>query len=165
LDLQCKLKKQGAFKVHKEVNFLWDIFASSSRTNKNFFYDYPEWKMKHLPKVLLIDDEVDYLNLLTPILRRRGFDVYSLSNGEDVLTVTRKFMPDIILLDVRLGRFDGRLLCWQIKTDKGIRGAKIILHSAFPDVESSYKTYCADEFILKPTEADYIIARFKFHLG
>lgn len=120
--------------------------------------------MKYLPKVLLIDDEVDYLNLLTKILRKRGFDVYSLSGGEDVLTVTRKFKPDIILLDVRLGDFDGRLLCWQIKTEKDINKITIILHSAYPDVETEYKSFCADEFILKPTEIDYIISRINYYL-
>ena len=121
--------------------------------------------MKYLPKVLLIDDEVDYLHLLTALLRKRGFEVYSLSSGEDALTVTRNFKPDIILLDVRLGRFDGRLICWQIKTEKDIKGVTIILHSAFPEIETEYKSYCADEFILKPTEIDYIIARINYHLN
>ncbi len=121
--------------------------------------------MKNLPKVLVIDDEVDYLDLLTAILRKRGFDVHSLSTGEDVLTVTRNFKPDIILLDVRLGNFDGRLICWQIKTEKSIKDVTIILHSAFPEIESEYRSYCADEFIVKPTEVDYIISRIKSYLS
>jgi DNA-binding response OmpR family regulator len=120
--------------------------------------------MKHLPKVLLIDDEVDYLDLLTTILRKRGFDVHSLSSGEDVLTVTKKFKPDVILLDVRLGNFDGRLICWQIKTEKDIKEVTIILHSAYSDIETEYKSFCADEFILKPTEIDYIVSRINSYL-
>ena len=120
--------------------------------------------MKYLPKVLVIDDEVDYLHLLTTILRKRGFDVYSLASGEDVLTVTRSFKPDIILLDVRLGNFDGRLICWQIKTEKDTKEIRIILHSAFPEIQTEYKSYCADEFIVKPTEVDYIIARINSYL-
>src|SRR5258708_7297772 len=112
--------------------------------------------MRYLPKVLLIDDEVDYLHLLTALLRKRGFDVYSLSSGEDALTITRNFKPDVIVLDVRLGNEDGRKICWEIKTEWDIKGVPIILHSAFADVEKEYKTYYADEFILKPTDINYL---------
>jgi len=120
--------------------------------------------MNYLPKVLLIDDEVDYLHLLTALLRKRGFDVYSSSSGEDAITITRNFKPDVIVLDVRLGNEDGRKICWEIKTEPDIKDVTIILHSAFADIENGYKTYYADEFILKPTEIDYLVSRINAHL-
>ena len=118
----------------------------------------------HLTRVLIIDDEIDYLDLLSKILRKRGFDVHALSAGDDALAITRSFKPDVILLDVRLGEMDGRLLCWQIKTTKDTHTVPVILHSAYGEIETEYKSYCADEFILKPMEVDYIIARMNAHL-
>ena len=120
--------------------------------------------MKHLPKILLIDDEVDYIRSLTVLLKTKGFDVYSLLSGEAALKTTRSFRPDVIVLDVRLGNEDGEKICQQIRSDNDIKHVSIILHSAFPDMEDYYKICGADDFILKPTNIDQLISRINHQL-
>jgi DNA-binding response OmpR family regulator len=120
--------------------------------------------MKYLKKILLIDDEVDYLHLLTIMLRRQGFDVYSITNGHQVSDTIKTFKPDMILLDVRLGNLDGKALCKQLKSDPATNNIKIILHSAFPSIENEYQLCGADDFVLKPTDVPDLVGRINKQL-
>ena|SRR5437868_6303874 len=120
--------------------------------------------MKNLKKILLIDDEVDYLHLLTMMLRHQGFDVYSISNGQEISEVIHSFKPDLILLDIRLGILNGQELCRQLKSDPGTKHVKIILHSAFPNIENEYQLCGADDFVLKPTDVNDLISRINCQL-
>jgi DNA-binding response OmpR family regulator len=120
--------------------------------------------MKYLPRILLADDEADYLTLLTSLLRANDFDVYSLSNPDHIFNLARVFKPDIILLDVRLGNYDGKEICRQLKADDDSKSIKIILHSAVPGIADEYHLCGADEFIMKPTEMSYLLARLRIHL-
>ena len=120
--------------------------------------------MKYLPRILLVDDEVDHLHLLTALLRENGFDVYSLSHPEDIFTTIKVFKPGIIILDVKLGNYDGKEICRQLRANQDTKDIKVILHSAFPEIEKEYQQCGAQEFILKPTELSHLISRLNFHL-
>jgi DNA-binding response OmpR family regulator len=120
--------------------------------------------MKYLPRILLVDDEVDHLHLLTAILRENGFDVYSLSNPDDIFATIKVFKPNIIILDVKLGNYDGKEICARLKADESTRAIKVILHSAFPEIEEEYHLCGAEEFIIKPTNISHLISRLNFHL-
>src|SRR5215813_3235531 len=106
--------------------------------------------MKYLPKILLVDDETDYLYLNTARLRNKGFDVYSISDSEEVFTIVNSFRPDLIILDVMLGKHDGRDMCRQLKNEPGNKHIKILLNSALPEAGKHYRLFGAEEFILKP---------------
>ena len=120
--------------------------------------------MKYLPKILFVDDEMDYLHLNTALLRKHGFDVYSLASGEEVFTTVSSFKPNLIVLDVRLGKHDGRMICQQLKADPGNRAIKVILGSAFPEVAKDYDQYGAEEFLQKPHTIEQLISRINYHL-
>lgn len=120
--------------------------------------------MTYLPKILLIDDEEDFLSICSPFLRNNGFDVYSLSTEDDVFKIVRAFKPLLIILDVRMGVHDGRKICQQLKEDPGTKSIKIILHSAFSHIENEWQKYGAEDFILKPYSLSQLISKINYHL-
>jgi two-component system, OmpR family, phosphate regulon response regulator PhoB len=120
--------------------------------------------MKYLPKILLVDDEVDHLHLLTALLRGHGFDVYSLSNPDEIFAIIKTFKPKIIIMDVKMGSYNGKEICAQLKADEETKSIKVTLHSAFPEIEQEYKLCGADDFIIKPTHISDLISRLNFHL-
>jgi len=120
--------------------------------------------MRYLPRVLLVDDEVEHLHLLTELLRKNGFDVYSLSNPEDLLATIKSFKPGIIILDIKMGNYDGKEICAQLKANEETKSIKVILHSAFPQIEKEYELCGAEEFIIKPTDLSHLVSRLRFHL-
>jgi DNA-binding response OmpR family regulator len=120
--------------------------------------------MKYLPKILLIDDEADHLHLLTVLLRKNGFDVCPLSNPNDIFQVVKTFRPNLMILDVKIGEYDGREICKKLKANEETKSIKVILHSAFPEIEKQYQLCGAEEFIIKPTDISTLIARLNHHL-
>jgi DNA-binding response OmpR family regulator len=104
------------------------------------------------------------LHLLSVLLRKHGFDIYSLSTPEDIFSTMKLFKPDIILMDVKLGNYDGKEICAQLKANEDTKSIKIILHSAFPEIEKEYQLCGAEEFILKPTDISNLVSRLNFHL-
>jgi len=112
-------------------------------------------------KILVIDDDVDLLFLGSSMLRQKGFEVHSLARPENVLHVVKSFRPDLILLDIKLGDYDGRDLCLQLKNNPETKDIKIILYSAFPETSVDVMKYGADDFIMKPYEMDYMIGRIR----
>jgi two-component system phosphate regulon response regulator PhoB len=117
-----------------------------------------------MPRILIIDDDVDLLFLGSSLLKQRGFEVFSLSRADEVFETVQSFEPNLILLDVKLGDQDGRDICLRLKSDPNISSVKIILYSAFPETSVEYSKYGADDFIVKPYEFNHLVERIRFHL-
>jgi DNA-binding response OmpR family regulator len=118
-------------------------------------------QMKYLPRVLIVDDETDFLQLMTVVLRSNGFDVYSIANGKNVFSTIRSCKPDIILLDVKLGNHDGREICKELKSNSETKHIKVLLHSAFSHVAWEYQNCGADGFLLKPDHIPDLLHKMK----
>jgi len=58
-------------------------------------------------KVLLVDDEADFLHPMTYFLESNGYSVSKASNGRDALRVIKEDTPDIVFLDIILPDLDG----------------------------------------------------------
>jgi len=120
--------------------------------------------MKYLPKILILDDESDFLSRSSALLRKSGFDVYSLLDAEEVFGIVERYRPDIVFLDIRLGSHDGRSICREIRDRYDIKFPKIILQSVLPEFGMEYREHGADDFLLKPFTMDQLIAMIKHHL-
>jgi DNA-binding response OmpR family regulator len=117
-----------------------------------------------IPRILVVDDEKDHLHLLSTLLSKKGFEVYSLSNPAEIGAIVISFKPNIVVLDVRIGKYDGKEICKQLKSAEHSKGIKVILHSAYPEIKNEYKLCGADEFILKPVAIDHLVSRLNYNL-
>ena len=64
-------------------------------------------KDKPMPKILLVDDEPDIIEIIQYHLEKEGYLVKSATNGLECLKVAKSFVPDLILLDVMMPEMDG----------------------------------------------------------
>jgi len=83
-----------------------------------------------MKKVLIIDDDKDFLFCLRAILAHKGYQTKALEKGSQAMDATLSFTPDVIVLDVHLEEVDGRDVCRELKDDKNTRGIPIIMISA-----------------------------------
>jgi DNA-binding response OmpR family regulator len=82
--------------------------------------------------VLIVDDDVDVLRLVTYLMEARGWSVRSVTSAEDALVELATARPDLLLLDLSLPRRDGIGLLKLL--DRGLgRPGQVILISALPE--------------------------------
>ena len=59
------------------------------------------------PKVLVVDDDSDIVELLEYNLTKEGYSVLTASNGRKAIDIAKAFVPDLILLDIMMPQLDG----------------------------------------------------------
>ncbi|MCQ9206373.1 MAG: response regulator [Omnitrophica bacterium] len=77
-------------------------------------------------KILIVDDEEDFLNTTGPILKNAGYEIIQSSNGKDAANLARKHRPDLILLDINMPGIDGSRTTDILKNDDSTRNIPII---------------------------------------
>lgn len=78
-------------------------------------------------RVLVADDDVDLVDLLSMDLAHQGFEVLTASNGKEVLQILRVQKVDLLLLDVMMPYMDGYHVAFEVSSTMGDTGPKILL--------------------------------------
>ncbi|KPJ69946.1 hypothetical protein AMJ44_01275 [candidate division WOR-1 bacterium DG_54_3] len=124
-------------------------------------------------KILVIDDDPDFVDAITPILESALYDVVTASNPKEGKEKLLKEKPNLILLDIMMDSlFDGFSLCNDIKTSKEFEDMKntpIIFVSAVKEMTGSRFQFKGeeqglvgpDDYIDKPVKPDDLIARIE----
>jgi signal transduction histidine kinase len=122
---------------------------------------------KTVGDLLIIDDTIDNLDMLTEIMGKRGFRVRACLSPELGRREAHDNPPDLILLDVGLPGIDGYTLCREFKSDPILADVPIIFISAFSHVDHKIKGFEAGgvDYIGKPFHAQEVIARVESHLA
>jgi DNA-binding response OmpR family regulator len=81
-------------------------------------------------KVLVVDDEADFRQLLEYNLARQDCEVFTAANGLDALNEARRVLPDVILLDLMLPDLDGFSVCQILRAQPSTAGIPVIIISA-----------------------------------
>ena len=118
-----------------------------------------------MKKILVIDDDVDILDVVTLVLTRNKFVVKAISNCRHIFTVIKAFLPNLILLDISIGNTDGRAICKQIKQFHETLSIPVILFSANRDLEHYIKGYLSNGCISKPFEIPVLLETIRKHIA
>ncbi len=114
-------------------------------------------------KILIVEDNEMNRDMLSRRLQRKGFDTKMAINGEEALSLTRQYRPDIILMDMSLPIIDGweatRFLKKQEET-KNIPIVGLSAHAREIDVIRGKKAGC-DAYETKPVDLDSLINTIK----
>ena len=116
--------------------------------------------------ILVVDDESESLVLLTEILAAEGFEVRSANSGQLALASIAAWVPQLILLDVRMPGIDGFEVCRRIKSSEETRDVPLMFISAATAVEERVAGLAlgAVDFINKPFQREELLARVRTHL-
>src|SRR5258708_7477597 len=103
-------------------------------------------------KVLVVDDDVDLLDLMTYALRREGYNVLAAVDGQQALQRWESESPDIVLLDGNLPKIDGFEVCRRIRHESK---TPIIMLTARDEEEDILRglQIGADDYMTKPFSA------------
>ena len=115
------------------------------------------------PRVLVVDDEDDLLELVRYNLAKDGYEVECVGSGEQALLSARANPPDLVVLDLMLPAVDGLEVCRRLKADAKTRDVLIVMLTAKgeeADMVAGLERG-ADDYIAKPFSPRVLSARVR----
>ena len=108
-------------------------------------------------RILIVEDEASIIDLLTLVLTREGYEVYSCQTGRDAIAM-KKVHPHLVILDVMLPGLDGASIIKIMNEDETLASTPVIVTSALVESEKMFvgypqvKGFCSKPFAL----ADFV---------
>ena len=118
------------------------------------------------PRILLVDDNTNNLQVLRETLDGLGYKLLIAKNGKSALEIVRKAGPDLILLDIMMPDMDGYEVCRKLKAAASTQHIPVIFLTAMADAEDEAKglSLGAVDYITKPINPELVRARVRNHL-
>ncbi len=123
-------------------------------------------------KILLIDDDVDFVEATKIVLESKAYEIVVAHEGDEGLRMAGKENPDLIILDVIMPVKDGFTAAEQLKKDPQLRKIPVIMLTAFADkggetslAASRGLTLDAEDYIDKPVSPEELLKRVEKHLS
>ena len=116
--------------------------------------------------ILIVDDEIPNLKLLTQLLSQQGYQVRPAERPRLAIDSALALPPALILLDVRMPEMDGFEVCKRLKQDERTKDIPVIFISALQEVEEKVRGFEAGgvDFITKPFQKEEVQARVRTHM-
>jgi DNA-binding response OmpR family regulator len=115
-------------------------------------------------RILVIDDEENYLSLLSKILGKEGYEVRATTDGKQGLEWLENDPFDLALVDIRMHPMNGLSVLERIKSR--LPDFKVILVTSYPDDESRTRALLlgATAYLVKPIDIDELKETIRGHL-
>jgi len=122
--------------------------------------------MERRAKILLVDDDPDFVEATKVVLESRPYEVITALSGEEGLQKARAEKPDLVLLDIMMPGIDGFQVCQQLKKDPQLSQIPVIMITSFSEkyMESSIGLSQglgleAEDFVDKPVAPTELLIR------
>src|SRR5262249_56676746 len=124
-------------------------------------------RRRRMPKILIVDDEADNLELLSRRLARRGFAVVTAGGAADGLVRARAELPNVILMDVKMPDMDGYEATRRLKADAATARIPVVMLTAqaMPEDRDRALEAGADEYESKPVDLARLLEKIGALLG
>ena len=123
--------------------------------------------MNTVNDILIVDDHIPSLRLLTELLEKEGYRARPVEIAQAALDSAVAMPPGLILLDIRMPDMDGYEICRRLKQDTRTAHVPVIFVSALHDAEAKDRGFQAGgvDYISKPFEESEVLARVKTHMN
>jgi len=117
-------------------------------------------------KILIVDDDPDIRDVLKLTLAEENYEVFEASDGEEALKIINDKRLDLVLLDYKMPKMDGRRVCSIIKGDLLLRHMPVIMLTGKGELDDKISgiNAGADDYIIKPFEPKELLARIRMIL-
>lgn len=120
-------------------------------------------KLRVMPKILVVDDEPDAVELIKFNLKAAGYEVTTAADGDEALKKARAALPDLIVLDLMLPEVDGLEVCKILRRDPKVSATPIIMLTAkAAEIDRVLGLELgADDYVTKPFSPRELVLRIK----
>jgi CheY-like chemotaxis protein len=120
--------------------------------------------MSKKPRILIVDDDPDFVEVTSRILKTRPYEITSACNGEEGVQKIREQRPDLILLDIMMPKKDGYIVADEISRDDTLSNIPIIAITSFVDYTGQPFPFKVSEYLAKNTKPNDLHKIIEKHL-
>jgi CheY-like chemotaxis protein len=120
--------------------------------------------MDRKPKILLIDDDVDFVQATNKVLRSKPWEVSVAINGEEGLQKARKEKPDLVLLDIMMPVKDGFVVAEEFGKDPLLSKIPVLALTSFSGSLGWPFPFEVAEYLNKPIRSQQLLDKIEKHL-
>ena len=125
--------------------------------------------MREKPLFLIVDDEKDFLEIMTAKFQSAGFDVAVAHNGTEAVKAAKELLPDLVLMDIHMPNETGTDVALTIKQDPATRNLKIAFLTSLKDPwpamtgekEKVARELGMDDFLEKGEDLEILVQKAK----
>jgi two-component system KDP operon response regulator KdpE len=114
-------------------------------------------------RILIVDDEPNILATVSPLLRARGYEVFTAMSGRAAIDAVERDKPDLVVLDLGLPDLDGVEVCRRIRAASGAPILVLSARGAEGDKVNALDAG-ADDYVTKPFGSEELLARVRASL-
>jgi DNA-binding response OmpR family regulator len=173
VELEAEVRKQDIFYYYIKSFDREELMAAVRDVFKKAGKVKEAKRMNEPPNVLVIDDDVNFVAVLKPMLQSKGYNVDAAHNKAEAMRKLKRFTPDLILLDIMMEKLtDGFDICYKLKHDPQTKKIPVLALSSItaetgfkfsPTTDGEY--FEADDYLQKPVEPATLLGRIEKLLG
>ena len=119
--------------------------------------------------ILIIDDEDDFCHFVKLNLEQTGqFEVLTANNGQDGINLAKRYLPDLVLLDIIMPTLSGTQVAETLRSDKATKDIPIIFVTAIVkrgEVGARDYQFGGNYFVFKPVKLDELVSEIESKLN
>jgi len=168
-ELETEVRKQDIFYYYIKSFDRDELMAAVRDVFKKVGKVREAKRMNEPPSILVIDDDVNFVAVMKPMLQSKGYDVDAVHNRAEAMRKLETFTPDLILLDIMMEKLtDGFDICYKLKHDPETKKIPVLAISNItaetgfrfsPATDGEY--FEADDFMQKPVEPAELLGRIE----
>ncbi len=166
-DLEAEVRKQDIFYYYIKSFDREELMAAVRDAFKKAGKVREERRTSEPPNILVVDDDVNFVAAMKPVLQSKGYRVDAAHNKAEAMRKLEEFTPDLVLLDIMMEKLtDGFDICYKLKHDPQTRKVPVLAVSGIiaetgfkfsPATDGEY--FEADDFLQKPVEPATLLGR------
>lgn len=115
--------------------------------------------MKQRPKILLVDDDVDLVKVMSGALESKAYEVIVAYNGREGLEKARQEKPDLVVLDILMPVADGFTFADEFRKDPSLAMIPVLALTSFSESLGQPFPFEVSEYIVKPIKPRDLVAK------
>lgn len=115
-------------------------------------------------KILVVDDDQDFAQLLEFDLKKQGYQVVKAANGEEGLEKAETEKPSLIILDIKMPKMDGYTFVRRLKKDAGTKDIPLIVLTSYEPMKDMFHLEGVNDYFVKSVNMEGLMKTVQKHL-
>ena len=108
-------------------------------------------------KILFVDDDQDFLQLLEYDFKKKGYQVITAPNGEEGLAIAASQKPALIILDIKMPKMDGYTFVRRLKKDSDMKDIPLIVLTSYEPMKDMFQLEGVSDYFVKSANMENLI--------